>query len=70
MRQVTELANQHAGWLRPRWSGRLKFWRALLEAAISGEGLALELARMQGVLLLATELKTLERVSPNDIRLG
>jgi hypothetical protein len=62
MRQITELAHQHAGWLRPRWAGRVKVWRELLLAAISGEGLALERARMHGVQLLAMELRALERV--------
>ena len=68
MRQVTELANQHAGWLRPRWAGRVKIWRELLEAAISGEGLALEMARLHGVQLLATELKALEQVNAKEPR--
>jgi hypothetical protein len=62
LRQVTELANQHAGWLRPRWTGRMRVWRELLEAGISGEVQALEMARMHGVQLLAMELKALDRV--------
>jgi hypothetical protein len=62
MRQVTELANQHAGWLRPRWTGRTRVWRELLEAGISGEVQALEKARMHGVQMLAMELKALDRV--------
>jgi len=68
MRQVTELANQHAGWLRPRWAGRVKIWRELLVAAISGEGLSLEMARLHGVQLLAMELRALEQVSANESR--
>jgi len=68
MRQITELANQHAGWLRPRWAGRTKVWRELLLAAISGEGLALERARMHGVQLLAMELKALEQVHSGERR--
>ena len=68
MRQVTELANQHAGWLRPRWAGRVKMWRELLEAGISGEGLALQMARLHGVQLLATELKALDLVSAKEPR--
>jgi hypothetical protein len=68
MRQVTELANQHAGWLRPRWAGRVRIWRELLMAAISGEDLALEMARLHGVQLLATELKALEQVNAKDPR--
>jgi hypothetical protein len=68
LRQVTDLANQHAGWLRPRWPGRVKIWRELLQAAISGEGLALEMARLHGVQLLATELKALEQVNSKEPR--
>jgi hypothetical protein len=63
MRQVTELASQHAGWVRPRWTGRTTVWRQLLEAAIKDEGPALELARLHGVELLAMELKALDRVT-------
>jgi hypothetical protein len=68
MRQVTELADQHAGWLRPRWTGRTRIWRELLEASISGDAHALEMARMHGVQLLAMELKALDRVkgAPSD----
>lgn len=68
MRQVTELANQHAGWVRPRWSGRPMVWRQLLEAAIRNEGPALELARLHGVELLAMELKALDRVTGSKSR--
>jgi hypothetical protein len=57
MRQVSELANQHSAYLRPRWTGRVKLWRELLLAAISGNGVALERARLHGVQLLAMELK-------------
>ena len=63
MRQVTELANQHAGWVRPRWTGRPMVWRQLLEAAVKDDAQALELARMHGVELLAMELKALDRVT-------
>jgi len=66
MRQITELGNQHAGWLRPRWPGRVRLWRRLLGAAISGDGLSLEMARLHGVQLLAMELKALERVSARE----
>jgi len=68
MRQVTELANQHAGWLRPRWSGRVRIWRQLLSAAISGDALELEMARLHGVQLLAMELKALEQVNAKEPR--
>jgi hypothetical protein len=66
MGQITTLANLHSGWLRPRWAGRVKVWRELLSAAISGEGVALEKARLHGVQLLATELKALEQVNANE----
>jgi hypothetical protein len=68
VRQVTELANQNAGWLRPRWAGRVRMWRELLVAAISGEELDLEMARLHGVQLLAMELKALEQVSAREPR--
>jgi hypothetical protein len=68
LRQVTELAIQHAGWLRPRWSGRVKIWRELLSAAIGGEGVTLERARLHGVQLLAMELRALEQVQANERR--
>ena len=48
-------------WLRPRWAGRVAFWRDLLQAALANEGLALERARLHGIQLLAAELRTLER---------
>jgi len=62
MMQLTDLAEQHAGWLRPRWPGRPKIWRKLLEAGISGDPDELERARLHGVQLLAMELKALERL--------
>ena len=68
MRQITELANQHAGWLRPRWAGRVKIWRDLLAAAISGDGLQLEMARMHGLQLLAAELRALDQVNAKEQR--
>jgi hypothetical protein len=68
LRQATELADQHAGWLRPRWPGRTRVWRELLEAGISGDTHALEMARMHGVQLLAMELKALDRVKGTQPR--
>jgi hypothetical protein len=55
--QVAELAEQHPLWLRPRWPARTSLWRDLLAAAVSHDGLALELARLHGVQLLASELR-------------
>jgi hypothetical protein len=66
MAQVTELANQHSSWLRPRWAGRVRIWRELLSTAISGEGVALHKARLHGRQLLAAELKALEQVLANE----
>ncbi|HEY3785687.1 MAG TPA: hypothetical protein VGL55_10430 [Steroidobacteraceae bacterium] len=60
LRQITELAERQAAWLRPRWPAHTRIWGELLGAAISGEGLALEKARMHGVNLLAMEMKSLE----------
>jgi hypothetical protein len=40
----------------------------LLATAISGEGQALEMARMHGVQLLAMELKALEQVNAKEAR--
>ncbi|MEA3182503.1 MAG: hypothetical protein QOI59_6026 [Gammaproteobacteria bacterium] len=68
MRQMTDLADQHAGWLRPRWPGRTRVWRELLEAGISGEVRALEMARLHGVQMLAMELKALDRVKDAQAR--
>jgi hypothetical protein len=62
LQKVIELADQHAGWLRPRWPGRPRMWRELLQASLSQEPGELELARLHGVQLLAIELKALERV--------
>jgi hypothetical protein len=55
LRQIYELAERHPDWLKPRWPGRVKVWRELLLAAASGEGVALERARMHGLQLLAAE---------------
>jgi hypothetical protein len=62
LQQLMDLAEQHAGWLRPRWPGRPKVWRELLEAGISGEPAELQMARLHGVQLLAMELKALDRL--------
>jgi hypothetical protein len=61
MRQLMELADEHAGWLRPRWPGRPNIWRNLLQAGLSGDPTALELTRLHGRQMLAMELKALDR---------
>jgi hypothetical protein len=53
--QIHELAERHPEWLQPRWPARVKVWRELLLAAVSGDGVALERARMHGLQLLAAE---------------
>jgi hypothetical protein len=61
MQQLMDLADEHAGWLRPRWPGRPKFWRKLLEAGRSADPNALQYAQLQGRQLLAMELKAMDR---------
>jgi hypothetical protein len=55
--EVYALAERRSAWLQPRWPGRLVAWRALLEAAIHGDGEGLEQARLRGVRLLAAEVR-------------
>lgn len=55
LRQIQLLAGRHLDWLRPRWPARVEVWRDLLIAAASGEGPALERARLRGLTLLAAE---------------
>jgi hypothetical protein len=55
LRQIQLLAGGHLDWLRPRWPARVEVWRDLLIAAASGEGPALERARLRGLTLLAAE---------------
>ena len=62
MQQLMDLADEHAGWLRPRWPGRPKVWQDLLEAGLSADPAALEMARQHGVQLLAMELKAHDRL--------
>ena len=55
--QIHELAERHPEWMRPRWPHRIRMWRELLLAAASGEVVALENARMQGLQILAAECR-------------
>jgi hypothetical protein len=57
LRQMYALAERHPEWLRPRWSDRPEIWRELLAAAATGEGSALERARLHGLTLLAAEVR-------------
>ncbi len=63
MKQLMALADEHAGWLRPRWPGRPRIWRNLLEAGLSGDPLRLRMAQLHGRQLLAMELKAMDRVT-------
>jgi len=56
--QIHDLAKQHPEWMRPRWPTKMRLWRDLLLAAASGDGRALEHARMHGLQLLASEVRS------------
>jgi hypothetical protein len=62
--QIHELAERHPEWLKPRWPSRVKVWRELLLAAASGEGVALERARMHGLQLLAADSRAASMLLP------
>jgi hypothetical protein len=55
--QVHELAERHAGWLRPRWLKRADLWREMLAAAAEEDAVTLERSRMQGLQMLAAEAR-------------
>ncbi len=57
VKQIYDLAERHTDWLKPRWASRSRVWREMLLAAASGEGIALERARMHGLQLLAAEVR-------------
>jgi hypothetical protein len=57
LRQIQTLAECRVEWLRPRWPTRVRVWRELLLAAISGEAATLERARLWGLTLLAAEAR-------------
>jgi hypothetical protein len=61
LRQIQALADGHPEWLRPRWPARVRVWRELLLAAVSGEARALERARLRGLTLLAAEARAASR---------
>jgi hypothetical protein len=56
--QITELAELHPHWVQPRWPAHSRMWRELLGAAMKGEGLHLEQARMRGLQLLAAQVRS------------
>lgn len=62
--QIHELAERHPEWMRPRWPTKVKVWRELLQAAASGEVVALENARMHGLQLLAGEFRSASLRTP------
>ena len=53
--QAHELAEQGAGWLRPRWLKRVRLWRQMLVAAAQDDMATLERSRMQGQQIMAAE---------------
>ncbi len=55
--QIGEFAERNISWLRPRWPSRVKVWREFLTTATTGEGVALERARLRGLQLLAAEAR-------------
>lgn len=57
--RVAGLAATHWRWLRPRWHGRLGYWRDLLRAAQDGTATAQAQMRVRGLLLLAGEARYL-----------
>jgi hypothetical protein len=57
VRQIHTLADAHPEWLTPRWPSRVPVWRELLTAAATGEGSALQQARLHGLTLLAAEAR-------------
>jgi hypothetical protein len=56
--QTMSIADRHPHWLQPRWPRHVRMWRELLHGASRGEGAYLEQARLRGVQLLATELRS------------
>jgi hypothetical protein len=57
LRQVTQLAETHPHWLRPRWPERVSVWRELLRCASGSDAAALERIHHRGVQLLAAEVR-------------
>ena len=57
IRQIHELAEAHPDWLMPRWHKRAKIWRNLLQAAATGEGIALVRARNHGYDLMEADCR-------------
>jgi len=55
--QVNELAERGSGWLRPRWLKRVGLWRQMLVAAAQDDAATLERSRMQGLQMLAAEVR-------------
>jgi hypothetical protein len=55
--QVHELAERGWGWLRPRWLKRLQLWRQMLVAAAEDDVVTLGRSRMQGLQILAAEVR-------------
>jgi hypothetical protein len=57
LRQVTQLAESHPHWLRPRWPERVHVWGELLRCARDGDAAALARIHHRGIQLLAAEVR-------------
>jgi len=57
LRRIEHLAEEHPGWLTPRWPSRVAVWRELLLTAAAGESPALERVRLKGITLMAAEAR-------------
>jgi hypothetical protein len=55
--RIGELAGEHPAWLHPRWPQRVRIWREFLDAAVAGEGSALQQARLRGLQILAADAR-------------
>jgi hypothetical protein len=55
--QIGDLADNHPAWLQPRWPHHVRIWREFLSAAVAGEGLPLQRARLRGLQILAADAR-------------
>jgi hypothetical protein len=57
LRRLTQLAESHTEWLRPRWENRPRIWRDLLRTAEEGSRGGAERMRVRGLQLLAADAR-------------
>ena len=60
--EILELAEHSTSRIHPRWPHLVGFWRELLVTARSGEYAPLEAAKMQGIPLLAADVRSVASV--------